>query len=99
MLYRDIVDLITLEQTQDQDGYMTNTETSATVFADVNSASRSEFWEAYKAGLEIAISVTMRFEDYSGQKLLDHNGKRYKVERTYSVDKERIELNCSEVIR
>jgi len=99
MLYRDTVDLITVAQTQDADGYMTDVETSRTVYADVNNATRQEFYEAYKAGLQIALSIIIRYEDYEGEKLVEFNGKRYKVERLYSSDRERMELNCSEVIR
>ena len=99
MLYRDTVDLITVAQTQDADGYMTDVETSRTVYADVNNATRQEFYEAYKAGLQIALSMTIRYEDYEGEKLVEFDGKRYKVERLYSSDRERMELNCSEVIR
>ena len=99
MLYRDTVDLIKVVHTEDADGYMTDTETSRTVCADVNNATRMEFYEAYKAGLQIALNITIRYEDYEGEKLVEFNGQRYKVERLYSADRERMELSCSEVIR
>ena len=78
---------------------MTDTETSRTVCADVNNATRMEFYEAYKAGLQIALNITIRYEDYEGEKLVEFNGQRYKVERLYSADRERMELSCTEVIR
>ena len=47
----------------------------------------------------LAIAVEMWNDEYAGQKELEYNGKRYKVERTYVSDRQIIELNCSEVVR
>ena len=69
------------------------------VFCNVKSVSRTEFYEAYKAGLSLALSIEMWNDEYAGQKEIEYNNKRYRVERTYMKDRQTIELNCSEVIR
>lgn len=66
------------------------------VFADVKSVKRSEFWAGRQSDVELVLTVGMRACEYDGERLLDYNGKRYRVERAYTADGENIELNCSE---
>ena len=98
-MMNDIVSLITTVRTEDPDGYFSETETAGQVFCNAKSVSRAEYYDAYKAGLVLAIAVEMWNDEYAGQKELEYNGKRYKVERTYVSDRQIIELNCSEVVR
>lgn len=99
MLWRDVITLVKQTVTIDTDGYETVVETTKDVCADCNSVTRSEFYEAYKNGLKLSLSARIRCCEYSGEKFIDYNSRRYQVERTYSADGEVIELNCSEVIR
>lgn len=98
-MMNDIINLISVVRTEDSDGYFTDVETTEQVFCNVKSVSRMEFYEAYKAGLSLALSVEMWNDEYAGQKEIEYNNKRYRVERTYMKDRQTIELNCSEVIR
>lgn len=98
-MMNDIINLISVARTEDSDGYFTDTETMEQVFCNVKSVSRTEFYEAYKAGLSLALSIEMWNDEYAGQKEIEYNNKRYRVERTYMKDRQTIELNCSEVIR
>lgn len=84
---------------RDADGFPKEAITETTVFADVSSAKRSEFYAARQAGISLALTVKLRAADYDGQERLSYEGKEYKVERAYTEAREYYELNCSEFRR
>ncbi|MBR0062639.1 MAG: phage head closure protein [Oscillospiraceae bacterium] len=96
MYWRDVITLEAVTTGSDGEGYSAETVEEATVFADVKSAKRSEFYAAKNVGVDLAITVKLRAADYGGQERLVWNGKRYKVERAYTEAREFYELNCSE---
>lgn len=96
----DTISLVSKTKTTDPDGYETTTETLTTVKCDSgNGVTRSEFYEAMKAGIKLTSVFEMWACDYGGQSLIEHNGTRYKVERTYPLADGGIQLNCSEIVR
>jgi hypothetical protein len=58
-------------------------ETKTTVFGDVKSVGYSEFWKAANAGYQAELKADVHTEEYEGQSMVEINGKRYKVLRTY----------------
>jgi len=52
-------------------------------------------YAARQDGTDIAVSILIRGADYDGERLVDHNGKRYCIVRAWSKDGEIVELNCS----
>ncbi|MEG1686635.1 MAG: phage head closure protein [Angelakisella sp.] len=82
--------------TQDTDGYPTKSSTSRTIWADVKTATRSEFYSAAAAGIEVAILFVVRSEDYQNERSVLYQGKEYNVVRTYQKDYGLIELTCSD---
>lgn len=94
--FRETVTLIATEEGTDKDGYSQPIETETEVYADVQSVKRSEFYIGRQAGLALAAAFLVRTCDYDGQPLVEYDGKRYRVERTYTKDGELVELNCSE---
>lgn len=96
MYWRDVVTLEAVTHGTDGDGYEKETVVTSECFADVQSAKRSEFYKAKQIGVDLAITVKLRADDYGGQERLVWNGKRYKVERAYTEAREMVELNCSE---
>lgn len=96
MYWRDVITLEAVQHGTDDEGYPAETVTATEVFADVQSARRTEFYAAKQIGVTIAITVKLRAGDYAGQERLVWNGKRYKVERAYTEAREMYELNCSE---
>ena len=58
-------------------------ETKTTVFGDVESVGYSEFWKAANAGYQAELKADVHTEEYEGQSMVEINGKRYKVLRTY----------------
>lgn len=63
------------------------TETSRQVFAKVNSVTRSEFFSGGRNGLNPQLVFTMFAGDYEGETVVEYQGQRYAVYRTYKGNK------------
>lgn len=89
------IDLITRKYTTDSMGQKVYTETKNTVYATLSSISRQE-WASYastgRQGLVPAYTVTTFFGNYNGESLVDIDGVRYGIYRTYERDDEQVEL-------
>ena len=96
MYWRDVVTLEAVTDGIDKDGYPAEEITETTVFADVTSVKRSEYYAAKQAEISLAITVKLRAVDYGGQERISYDGKKYRVERAYTAEREYVELNCSE---
>lgn len=95
----DTIDLITQAvQTKDADGFPSQvTETKQTVYANVKSVGRTEFYQANAVKINAVLVAEMNLFEYGNEKLVDYDGKRYVVARTYANrKKETIELTLSE---
>lgn len=95
MLFKDIIDLVAITTAKDPDGFPVTTETKRTVFADKKSVRQSEFYQAALQNINLELMFDVRTVDYQEEKLLDYEGKRYKIVRTYDKDGEMTELICS----
>ena len=63
----------------------TITETVSTVFAEIRSVSRSEYYQAASADIHPELVFRLSdYADYSGQKVFTYNGERWRVIRTYT---------------
>ena len=99
MTLNDTISLVSVTKTTDADGYETTVETLTEVMCDSgNGVTRSEFYEAMKAGIKLTAAFEMWACDYGGQEYIEHNGERYKVERAFPLSDGAVQLNCSEVI-
>ena len=96
MYWRDIVTLKAVQTGTDADGYPTEEATETRVFADVSSVKRTEFYAAKQIGIDLAITVKVRYGDYSKQQRLLFDGTEYAVERAYKTAREFYTLECSE---
>jgi len=81
------------------------TESDIVVLCDVQSVTRSEHYSAAANGLKPEIVFVVNKFEYGGQKEVDFEGKRYKVDRSYSPkrakgidDFENLELICSGLV-
>lgn len=97
MLFNDVVSLISVTYTDNGMGDSESTETKKEVFADRQSVRQSEFYQAAATGLKPELMFVIRSIDYSQEPRLEHNGKTYKIYRTYEKDSEMIELVCQGV--
>lgn len=69
-------------------------ETRNTIFCDVRSITRREFYDAAVAGLKPEIAFAIHNDEYQGEKKIEYQGITYKVIRTYTKDFEELELIC-----
>ena len=97
--WKDTIDLVTITaETTDSDGFVTEaTESKATVFANIKSVGRTEYYQANAAKINVVAIAEIHLFEYNDEKLVDYNGKRYQVARTYpDMAHETIELTLSE---
>lgn len=99
--FTDICTLIAQEKRKGEDGYDDSVmETAREVFCSVcDGVTRSEFYEAYKAGVKLTLTVEINDGDYNAERLLEHDGKRYQIIRTYPSGYGTLECTCAEVVR
>lgn len=88
----NIIQLLTPSYAQDAIGQFVATETATTVFCNVQSVSREEFYDAGRNGLNPEYRVTLFAPEYHGEKNVVFNGIRYGVVRTYEGRNDTIEL-------
>lgn len=94
MLFRDTIDLITLEDGVNENGFVQKTETKRdTIFANRKSIRSNEFYFAAQNGFKLEIMFVIRTFDYNNQIYLDYENSRYQVVRTYETG-DFIELVC-----
>lgn len=78
-------------------------------FARIESVKRSEFYEADRVGVKLALSVYVNYEDFKAAAVVKEGGKKifpsmveldsdmYRIYRTYRADDDEIELILQEV--
>ena len=79
----DVLTLIAQTVTLDQYGNETYTDVETQVFCEVDSITQTEFYQAANTELNPEYKFTIFFGDYDGQPLIDYNGVRYAIYRTY----------------
>lgn len=89
------ITLIAVTSTQDADGYAVETETTTDLWAKIDSITGQEFTNAGLLNIQPSFRAVVWVAEYSGQKLVEMDNKRYGVYRTYKHGDE-IELYCRE---
>lgn len=79
-------------------GHEETTEKTWTVYADVKSPTRTEFYQSYKAGLKASVVFRVYTDELSDAEEVLYNGKKYRIIRTYMADVNYTEITCSEVV-
>ncbi len=97
MFYTDEITLIADKTTIDSAGYPVTAEKCRDVFANAKSVTRAEYYEAMRSGISASIVFVVSSHDYRDERIVEYEGRRYKVERTYFTDADHVELTCSEV--
>lgn len=93
----ETINLISSSWVKDKNGVNREIKTSRTVFCNVSSVSASEFFQAGQMGLKPEYRFTMFFYDYQNEEVLEYNGVRYTVYRTYHAANDLIELYANKV--
>ena len=87
-----VINLISETKERDANGIYQATEASRTVFCSVNSVTANEFFEGGRNGLNPELQFTMFAADYNAERIVEHDGNRYGVYRTYIRKNDIIEL-------
>lgn len=90
----DVLTLIRLEITLDEYGDPVITEIPREVFAEQMSIGLKEFYQAHAVGLQPEVKFKLAdYLDYEDEIVVEHDGNRYRVLRTYRTGQE-LEITC-----
>ena len=78
--------------TKNEYGAMDKTTTIHPVYVNVTSVTSQEWFEGGRNGLNPQYRFTMFQFDYTGEKIIEYNGKQYTIYRTYNRSVDEIEL-------
>lgn len=87
-----VIKLIKYEQTQDELGLWQKTKTKRNVYCQVDSITRSEFYDAGRNGFNPEFRFSMFAYDYHNEHEVEYNGQTYAVYRTYFGRNDTLEL-------
>lgn len=87
-----VIKLIKKTITADDLGYPVATETVRETFCSLESVTRSEYFNAEKAGLAAAHVFTINAIEYDGETEVEYEGQRFWIYRTYRSDSDYLEL-------
>lgn len=92
------VKLIATTTTQNDFGALVVSETERDVMCEVKSVSMTEFYQAAQAGLSASQVFVTHPANYSGERILEYNGERYAITRTYQANADRLEIYTGEKV-
>lgn len=87
-----VIKLIGYTKAQDDNGVWRKTPQERVVYCQVDSVTRSEFYEGGRNGLNPEYRFTMFAYDYQGEDTVEYNGRQYGIYRTYMGRNDSIEL-------
>ena len=96
MYFSDSITLRAVAWSQNTDGSPKETNTDTTVNANVNSVSRSEFYQANVSGIDAVISFEIHAEDWGNQTRVVYSSKTYYIVRAYQKGEGIVVLTCSD---
>lgn len=88
----DVIQLVKETNNLNEYGVVEKQETMREVFAQVDSITQSEFFQAGQYGLAPAYKFTMFEGDYDDEEIVLYNNARYVIYRTYRTKNDNIEL-------
>lgn len=92
-MLNDVLKLITETKSKNELGIWQKTRTYTEVFCEVRSITRAEFFDAGRNGLNPDMSFLVFAGEYSGEALVEYDGKTYAIYRTYrDLNSDYIEL-------
>lgn len=95
---QDIIKLVKTEYQKDKYGVQIAVEIETEVFASVQSVSAKEFHEAGLNGMKPIFRFDIYSFEYSDEKIIIYQGKRYAIYRTYKSRLDIIELYVQEEV-
>lgn len=98
MLWSEIIELISITHNVNTLGDIVEIKTKKQVYANETSVKRSEFYQAMQNGLRPEVIFEVKSIDYTDEKKIEWDSKEYNVIRTYSKDREVVELVCNRLV-
>lgn len=96
----DVCVLLQSMKTYDGGRHYSTEDTGREIFCSVcDGVTRSEFYDALKAGVQLSAVFEVWEDDYAGETELCHEGRRYEIKRSYPTGYGTLELSCTEVTR
>lgn len=92
----DTCKLVGQAYTTDSIGVQTAVETLSEIYCQIESVTGSEFFEAGRNGIKAQKRVTVYADEYSGERIVELNGERFGVYRTFEPKNGMIELYLEE---
>ncbi len=97
MTYDYELTLISQTYTEDEIGNQIPVETQTIILCGLKSVGRSEFYNAASTGLRPEMVFVVHGYEYDGESIVEFEGTRYRVIRTYAVDFEEFEITVEKV--
>lgn len=73
-------------------------ELPATVFCNRRSVGQNEYYKAQQAGKQLELKIEVHTADYTGEVLVEFEGKRYNIIKTYyPPDSDIVELTLTDL--
>lgn len=98
MMFRDVIQLISVTNSVNDIGNTITSQTKKSVFADKQSIRQSEFYQAFATGLKPELMFIIRECEYNNESLLEYKTKQYKIIRAYDKNGEYVELICMGIV-
>lgn len=98
MLFKDIINLVSVTTTENDMGDIIEVETKREVFADKKSIRQNEFYQAQATGLRPELMFVVRSIEYEQEPKLEYNSKMFNIIRAYDKDGELMELVCQGIV-
>ena len=98
MTYDSELTLIGQTYIKDEIGQQIPNETKVNILCGVKSIGRNEFYNAAVANFKPTLTFVIHAYEYNREGIVEFEGQRYNVIRTYSTSFEELELTCERVI-
>lgn len=87
------------EEKTNENGFQNpTTEVKNVVFCNKRSVSQGEYYKAQQAGKQVEAKVEVHAADYAGEVLIEFEGRRYSVLKTYEPpDSDVVELTLTDL--
>lgn len=92
MTYDDTVLLVDVRTIYNDVGDPEDSETATEVFCNVDGVGYRHYYAARESELKPEHTITMHSFEYSGEKIVELDGRRYVVERVYPVGVDEVEM-------
>lgn len=97
MTYDHELTLINQTVVEDEIGNQIPVETKTIILCGLKSVGRTEFYNAALTGLKPELVFVVHGYEYNGEQVIEFEGTRYRVIRTYTTGFEEIELTVERV--